>query len=285
MKTRFQLVALLGLVAICFNYSSAHVEDYGYSRYYQPNGVSFIGHHFADEHAHYYQAEDDYFFVRNSTDGYYYYVRLDAQGNILPSLFKVKIDDPVKNGVVRYPFLSPDWIARINRNRGVKYNTFKSRTTSQILSLPNYLQVILVEFSDVKNNGYKASDFTKMLFSEGTYTGTSPDGETVYGSMRDYYLDMSGGNLALQGRIMNRITNDVPQWIALSNGKHYYHRDVVPPSAFYDTVIAAFHSQQPEKADSLIEDQAHRVVIIYAGNRYVDSTLNPREVSGGPQYV
>src|SRR5258708_3238950 len=53
------------------------------------------------------------------------------------------------------------------------------------------LAVLLVEFSDRKHNAkYTSKDFERLLFSVGEYT-QSPDGRKTYGSLRDYYKEIS----------------------------------------------------------------------------------------------
>ena len=50
-----------------------------------------------------------------------------------------------------------------------------------------------------------------MLFGD-NYTGVngSPDGEAVYGSMRQYWADMSKSTYRLKGKVANKDTDDVP---------------------------------------------------------------------------
>lgn len=62
------------------------------------------------------------------------------------------------------------------------------------------LAIIGVEYSDVKHNAkIKDSDWADSMFSLGTYTGKSATGQTVYGSMNDYYKELSYGALTIKG--------------------------------------------------------------------------------------
>ena len=69
----------------------------------------------------------------------------------------------------------------------------------QLRSTTWTLKVLLVEFSDVHHNttpNYTYNNFNNLFFSTNVYVSTnmySPDGEPVYGSMRDYYSIMSDG--------------------------------------------------------------------------------------------
>lgn len=48
-------------------------EEYGVKRYYQPNGISFMGRHFGDEFGDYYQTSDGFLFGYRERDKYYHY--------------------------------------------------------------------------------------------------------------------------------------------------------------------------------------------------------------------
>ena len=41
------------------------------------------------------------------------------------------------------------------------------------------------------------------MFSLGTYTGRAPPGRQVYGSMNDYYLELSYGKLKIEGKFVD----------------------------------------------------------------------------------
>ena len=65
------------------------------------------------------------------------------------------------------------------------------------------LGVILINFPDVTlNPKITAQDWETSLFSEDTYVDKSPTGQPVYGSLRDYYLDLSCGALKVEGKVL-----------------------------------------------------------------------------------
>jgi M6 family metalloprotease-like protein len=70
------------------------------------------------------------------------------------------------------------------------------------------LAVIPIEFPDVKRNAKIAlKDWEESLFSKGTYRNKqSVTGQTVYGSMNDYYLEQSYGALRVEGRVFEWVT-------------------------------------------------------------------------------
>ncbi len=64
------------------------------------------------------------------------------------------------------------------------------------------LAVIEVEFPDQKPNAnVTPKDWEKSLFSKGQYTDKSPTGQKVYGSMNDYYLEISCGKFRVEGKV------------------------------------------------------------------------------------
>jgi len=64
------------------------------------------------------------------------------------------------------------------------------------------LAVVLVEFPDRPHNPrFRPERFARALFSRGVYTGRSPSGERVFGSMADYYHENSSGRFELTGRV------------------------------------------------------------------------------------
>jgi M6 family metalloprotease-like protein len=65
------------------------------------------------------------------------------------------------------------------------------------------LAIIGVEYPDVKHNEkIKDKDWEASMFSAGTYIGKSATGQTVHGSMFDYYREQSYGKLAISGKFV-----------------------------------------------------------------------------------
>jgi immune inhibitor A len=69
---------------------------------------------------------------------------------------------------------------------------------------PSYKLAILgIEYPDVKRNPkIKDSDWEESMFSIGTYTGKSATGDRVYGSMNDYYQELSYGAFKIEGKFL-----------------------------------------------------------------------------------
>ncbi len=65
------------------------------------------------------------------------------------------------------------------------------------------LAIIGVEYPDQKHNEKTADkDWEESMFSAGKYTEKSATGQTVYGSMADYYKEISYGELKVEGKFV-----------------------------------------------------------------------------------
>ena len=75
--------------------------------------------------------------------------------------------------------------------------------------------VVPIEFADTKHNPASPLEAWKeAFFSTGTYNKTDVTGRTVFGSMNDYYQEVSCGKLAIKGKIF--------PWLTLSQKQANY---------------------------------------------------------------
>ena len=67
------------------------------------------------------------------------------------------------------------------------------------------LAIVPIEYPDVKHNErVTANDWTEALFSEGMYADKeSKTGQKVFGSLHDYYLELSCGHLRVSGKFFD----------------------------------------------------------------------------------
>ncbi len=71
------------------------------------------------------------------------------------------------------------------------------------------LAVIGIEYPDVKHNSQiGAQDWENSFFSTGTYKDKNATGQTTYGSLNDYYQEVSCGKLRVEGKAFPWITAD-----------------------------------------------------------------------------
>ncbi|MFQ5605058.1 MAG: FlgD immunoglobulin-like domain containing protein [bacterium] len=90
--------------------------------------------------------------------------------------------------------------------------------------------VLLVEFNGGTHHTsptYTVTDFENLLFSDDYYSididdqRRSPDGELVYGSLRDWYQENSHGLVQITGDVINPDNNGVPVWLNMGNFADY----------------------------------------------------------------
>ncbi len=118
------------------------------------------------------------------------------------------------------------------------------------------LAIIPIEYSDVKHNPrFALSDWERMLFSTGTYVGTSPSGQPVHGSMNDFYREQSYGKFRVEGQAF--------QWITVNRKRAEYANDTVRNALLteaLDKILARDGAHALDGYDGLF--------FIYAGGRY-----------------
>ncbi|MEX2214405.1 MAG: M6 family metalloprotease domain-containing protein [Phycisphaeraceae bacterium] len=123
---------------------------------------------------------------------------------------------------------------------------------------PTYrLAVIPVEYPDAKHNEKVTLEaWTQALFSRDTYKDKSITGQTVYGSVADYYHEMSGGKLALEGKVFD--------WVEVSKERAEYGKDVNNKSPL---LIEAMEKLLERDGKDALND-FDGVYYMYAGDRF-----------------
>ncbi|NIR48339.1 T9SS type A sorting domain-containing protein [candidate division KSB1 bacterium] len=142
-------------------------------------------------------------------------------------------------------------------------------------TMPGYpitisIGVLLVEFNDRQHhsNNYTVTDFENLIFSDDYYSididpfRTSPDGEAVYGSLKDWYQENSHGLIQISGDVINPDNNGVPIWLnmetnfATYNSSNFDTRDLIE-----DAVSRAVN-------DSSWNAKYNVITVIVAGDGY-----------------
>ena len=123
------------------------------------------------------------------------------------------------------------------------------------------LGVVRVEFADTEHNDAVAdAEWEDFFFSENTYRDkTNATGQKVYGSVNDFYRELSRGQL--------RVTGKVFDWIELSKNRADYSQGTANTrtrSAFFNEVLDALIER--EGADALLDFDG--LQFIYAGGRF-----------------
>jgi M6 family metalloprotease-like protein len=154
-------------------------------------------------------------------------------------------------------------------------NRMESRLLAGVTTIEIF--AILVEFKDVKHDPqYTLTDFNNMMTSVGIYTGPPPNlhpqDKPIYGSIRDYWNDMSNGQVIFTGGVWNASDGTI-NWVTLDYNKIEYHNNTRNLRA---DVLAKVQNE-PTPGPNLIR------AIIYAGNEYDGGGLNPS--SAGYEYI
>ncbi len=118
------------------------------------------------------------------------------------------------------------------------------------------LAVVCIEYPDTKGNDkIKPTDWEDALFSRGTYNKKSVTGQTVYGSMNDYYHELSYGTFRVEGKAF--------PWVKVSK-----------PRKEYDSSGANRTALLGEALDKLLERDGKEalkdfdgIFFMYAGGR------------------
>ena len=214
---------------LCQNTIFASPFVLGTFTYRQPNGFTFSIQKFEDEFGIYESTTQD-LVVKNEIDGYYYFANYFSDGKLLASQYQVGVSDESSRQIIKSIRDNnyQNWIKYSHKDRMSSTKKPSGAAKIAAVSIPDSLIVILVDFTPnihrTSPSAYTRANFDSLLF--GTYNTTSPDGDNVYGSMKQYYKDMSaaksGGSWILKGRIANIDSNNALNWVTLPHTKGYY---------------------------------------------------------------
>jgi M6 family metalloprotease-like protein len=218
---------------VCF---AVYVGPMGNITYYQPDSTSFQAQWWGDEFEWHMETSDGYAIIRNPNDSTYYYAQLDSTGDYTWTDLVVGVDDP--SGQTLHLDRSASKKAEIDstieafideceaaRENFVAWQDTSSRSFKDVM-------VLLVALTDRRPNlAYRKYQFENMLNSFGyynTYTSppphvTSPDGEDVCGSVRDYFNEVSGNRFEPHYTVINTETQNVLTWIELPGASYQYY--------------------------------------------------------------
>ena len=185
----------------------------------QPDGTEVQVRLRGDEWCHWHEDEAGYTVMRESTSGAWVYATLDADGEFSPTALRVGRDDPSRTLVKG--LRSSAQMARANKVKSALREEGRMNTATKG-TLRNL--VILVQFPDLKFK-YGASDYER-LYNE---TGYSVSG--AQGSVKDYYKEVSYGQLNLESVVAGPVT--------VSKGYANYGENAFDPEAVKDMVAEA----------------------------------------------
>jgi M6 family metalloprotease-like protein len=125
---------------------------------------------------------------------------------------------------------------------------------------PSYhLAVIGIEYPDQKHNEkITDADWTKALFSIGEYSDKSATGQKVYGSMNDYYKEISYGQFTVKGSFVG--------WVEVSKKRMEYSTGNGVSSREKQALLTEAMDKLLEKKKDALKD-CDGVFFLYAGGR------------------
>ena len=119
--------------------------------------------------------------------------------------------------------------------------------------------VVPIEFPDVKHNeAIPTHAWEEMLFSSGTYTKKNNiTGQPVYGSLHDYYQEVSVGTLDVSGRVFD--------WLAVGKKREEYPLlPTNPKLALFTEALDRLREREGENCLAGVDG----LIFIYAGDRF-----------------
>ncbi len=181
-------------------------------------------------------------------------------------IYSLNRKSPTSSGVVRR-ILRKAKLLRIHVRRTSEKRTLSLRPRKKKRSRRRSwagktfkLAVLLVEFKDRKHRpDWPRDAYEKMLFSEGTYT-KAPDGRRTFGSMRDYYKEVSCAQFDLEGNAFDWV--QVPETWAYYDEQDMGRAKGGKTRIFEDALKAVRKREGPKALDAY-----QGIVFIYAGAR------------------
>jgi immune inhibitor A len=126
------------------------------------------------------------------------------------------------------------------------------------------LAIIGIEYPDVKHNEKIADkDWEASLFSVGKYTDKSATGQQVFGSMADYYKEISYDNLKVEGKFAG--------WVEVSKKRMEYSSGSGTSSREKSSLLTEAMDKLLAKDKDALKD-ADGVFFLYAGGSVPNNT-------------
>ncbi len=131
------------------------------------------------------------------------------------------------------------------------------------------------------DDAYTLEDFQKLFGESGapSFKGTGitvaddEDLPEVFGSVKDYFDEVSGGDLELQVEVVNDPMDgheDYPEWIELPRPRWYYERYLSEYwEHAYTAAVAAGHTDLPD-GNTIANRKANKILFLHAGAEIAD---------------
>lgn len=235
MFNSFLRLLFIFIFIVFSNSYSSSPEETGMVTMNQPGGAQFNASFTADGVLWEWVTDDGYNIYQNATTGWFYYAKIGVNGDFEPTSFRVGIDSPPA-----YSYDIDRTQARIDELVAEEEENQENLYPVSISSFPKTVKwgVILVDGSTSSQfpglNPEKIV-FDEIFFSEDVWKGEDkhPSGDYVFGSVKDYFLDQSLGNIIFTGKngqpeIVNQPdpnNNSLPDWLELPQPLDYYQEN------------------------------------------------------------
>ena len=295
----FLLISVVGFPV------TAAYHDTGMRTWSQPDGTKFQARTWGDEFYHWMETKDGYRIVRGD-DQWFYYATLGKEGQYLASEYQVGLDTPPAESYKLER--SASWKAQRDSlidvfENGIiqakqEYNA-KQQAAGAGNPVSYTINIVLVEFTDTTHyedpdpesphyNGYLKARYDSMFFSQEHFwedfeSELHPEGDSLFGSFRDYWQEQSRGLLQFSenSRIVNPTNPDgTPQWYQLDSTISYYRELGIGTSI--DSIVSELY----------LDTFSGKVGIIYAGPTNLDflpsgnhNGLWPHAYIGGKYWI
>jgi len=194
----------------------------------------------------------DGFVITLGKDGYHHYTTFDGKDKMIPIAEKAGIDIPVSRAVKANDAYFKNTIQKkvdefnnaalknreklkaIMNENGKKLSKKTPGQVSKIATTTNIdIGLLMVEFTDIphyttpnKPNGYSSQEFERMFDGvnyEGTGSNKHPEGEYVFGSLKEYYDVQSLGLLQIDAITINEDDDSDGNfdWLNMGNSSNY----------------------------------------------------------------
>ncbi|WP_435177955.1 M6 family metalloprotease domain-containing protein [Halorussus sp. AFM4] len=220
----------------------------------QPDGTEFRARQWGNEFNHGWETKAGYTITQGS-DGWWMYAELDA-GEIVPTDRRVAVDDPpsvpkhLRGSAETSPELAQDGSSDSSGLGTSSAQSAGGMPTTGTVNLP----VVLINYDDTSTT-YAVTDFQKLLFGDDPAIASGP------GSMRDYYREISYGQLDISGG-----SAGVTGWYTAKNGHDYYGESYVNAAKLAKEAVrqsdsAMNYSEYDNDGDGTVDG----VIVIHQG--------------------
>ncbi len=271
---------LIILIIFCNFVYGIYIKESDYSTFVQPN------------HSYQFQAKwlqcgfivwaetDEGYSIVNDNEGSWTYADKDAQGNLIATEYKVGWSNPKQLEIEE--FLQPD--ETILEQSAQEYEEMQDEFVAEPVYGDMSVGVILIEFADADYNfdalggfkdfiaggdtsWYSNTDFDSIFFSTDYYY-QSPEGTETYGSVNDYYKEVSYNQYWLSGRILNSIDIGTGRykWLRADSIKGYYNsQNGLDPLFVDEAYLKAKAAHNADPGNFADPDDFERLIVVYAG--------------------